>query len=120
VAAIEPEWPLETAEAAADARAGQWRPAGIKETEKMAQCDLLRDLVGDPFRAVGLDPCWLNGTVVNIARAIYDEGRFRDLPILGDALVDAGCDLVEVVAHCRSQALHVGGCWLVDAILGKK
>jgi hypothetical protein len=122
VAAADPEGPLETAEAAADARAGQWRPAGIKAAEKKAQCAMLRDLVGNPFRPVVIEPSWLiqaGGTMTKIARTIYDQGRFQDLPMLAEALGDVRCTSPEILSHCGSQAGHVRGCWLVDAILGK-
>jgi hypothetical protein len=120
VAAVEADWPLETAVAAADARAGQWRPAWVKKGEQRAQCDLLRDLVGNPFQAVVLDPDWLRragGTVAKIAHAIYQKGRFNDLPILGDALMEARCDNPEALSHCRAPTEHVQGCWLVDLLL---
>ena len=41
------------------------------------------------------------------------------MPILGDVLEEAGCDNEDLLSHCRSQAEHVRGCWLVDAILAK-
>ena len=55
-----------------------------------------------------------------MAREIYQRGSFQDLPILADALEDAGCDDAELLTHCRSQGEHVRGCWIVDAILGLK
>lgn len=85
------------------------------------QCDLIRDIFGDPFRRSHLDPAWLawnNGTIPQLARAIYDEGRFADLPILADALEDAGCTDTIMLTHCRQPAEHVRGCWVVDLLLG--
>jgi hypothetical protein len=90
--------------------------------ERAEQCRLLRDLVGDPFRPAELCPSWLawnGGTVVGLAGTIYRERTFDMLPVLGDALEDAGCDDVQVLAHCRSRGPHVRGCWLLDALLGK-
>jgi hypothetical protein len=88
------------------------------------QVGVLRDLFGPlPFRPVTLDPsvlAWHDGTVVRLARSIYDERRFVDLPLLGDALLDAGCDQEEVVAHCRAGGEHVKGCWVLDLCLGKE
>jgi hypothetical protein len=44
---------------------------------------------------------WNGGTVVKLAQAIYEERRWEDLPILADALEEAGCDNVNVLNHCR-------------------
>ena len=87
------------------------------------ECALLRDIVGNPFRPVTLDPAWLrwnDGCVPKIAQSIYEERRFGELPILADALEDAGCDNADILAHCRGPEPHVRGCWAVDAILGKE
>jgi hypothetical protein len=54
-----------------------------------------------------------------MARRIYDERAFHDLPILADALEEAGCTDAEILAHCRSSGEHVRGCWVVDLVLGK-
>jgi hypothetical protein len=43
-------------------------------------------------------------------QAIYEERRFADLPILADALEEAGCDHADVLARCRSGGEHVIGC----------
>jgi hypothetical protein len=55
-----------------------------------------------------------------LAQAIYDERRFSDLPILGDALEEAGCMDAAILAHCRQPGGHGRGCWVVDRIVGKK
>jgi hypothetical protein len=84
---------------------------------------LLRDLFGNPFRpAPSLAPAvlaWDKGTVPKLAAAIYEERVFDRLPILADALEDAGCTDAEVLTHCRSGGVHVRGCWVVDLVLGK-
>jgi hypothetical protein len=83
---------------------------------------LLRDVFGNPFRRPTVDPAWLawsGGMVINLARGIYDEHRFADLPILADALEEAGCDNAYMLAHCRGPGPHARGCWVLDAILGK-
>ncbi len=113
---------LETAEAAADAPGGQRRPARVKKAEKKAQCALLRDIAGNPFRPVTINPAWVQhagGTLFHLAQSIYDDGRFADLPVLGDALEEAGCHDEALLGHCRAQMEHVPGCWLVDALLGR-
>ena len=83
---------------------------------------VLRDVVGNPFRRGTLDPAWLrwnHGTIPAIARHIYDDRAFHDLPILADALEDAGCTDAAILAHCRQPGAHVRGCWVVDLLLGK-
>jgi hypothetical protein len=68
-----------------------------------------------------LDPAWLTSDVVALARGIYEERAFDRMPILADALQDAGCDNDDVLTHCRdASATHVRGCWVVDLVLGKK
>jgi hypothetical protein len=87
-----------------------------------AQSATLRCIFGNPFRPVALDPAWLawnNGAVRKVAQAIYDGRCFADLPILADALEDAGCSDSTILAHCRSGGEHVRGCWVVDLLLGK-
>ena len=84
---------------------------------------MFRDLFANPFRPPPHLPenvlRWSDRTVLRIAEGIYEERAFDRLPILGDALLDAGCDDEELLAHLRSGAPHVRGCWVVDAILGK-
>ena len=67
-----------------------------------------------------LDPRWLTSTVIDLARTIYEERVWERMPILADALMDAGCDSEEVINHCRGPGPHVRGCWVVDLILGKE
>jgi hypothetical protein len=84
------------------------------------QCAVLRDLVGNPFHQVQVDPSWIHpndSAVKKIARAIYQERQFNDMPILADALEEAGCDNEDILSHCRSEGLHVRGCWVVDLLL---
>jgi hypothetical protein len=87
-----------------------------------AEAALLREILGNPFRPVKIDPAWLrwrDGAIVCMARLIYDARRFQDLPILADALEEAGCTDPEILGHCRGPGEHVRGCWPVDLILGK-
>ncbi|OWK42944.1 hypothetical protein FRUB_02543 [Fimbriiglobus ruber] len=79
---------------------------------------LLRDIVGNPFRPVIFDFTWLTSTVVALARQMYDGRDFSLMPILADALQDAGCDNEAILNHCRCDGPHVRGCWVVDACLG--
>jgi hypothetical protein len=90
---------------------------------------LIADLFGNPFRPVFLDPSlltWHDGTIPKLAQSVFDA---RDLPsghldqhrlaVLADALEDAGCDNRDILDHCRSEGLHVRGCWVADLLLGK-
>jgi hypothetical protein len=63
---------------------------------------------------------WQEGTVVRLAQAIYQERAWDGMPILGDALEEAGCTSQEVLAHCRLGGIHVRGCWLLDWVLNLK
>jgi hypothetical protein len=113
---------LRTAKADADgALHAAMRAVGSTESGHAAQAGLLRDVFGPlPFRAVAIDAPWLawkGGTVVQLATAIYEERRWEDIAVLGDALQDAGCDNDDILSHCQSKGPHARGCLLVDAIL---
>jgi hypothetical protein len=88
--------------------------------ERRAQAELLREVFGNPFRPPHVEPGWAswgNGAAVALARVIYDNQQFEDIPYLADALLDAGCADERMLEHCRTGG-HVRGCWLVDALLG--
>lgn len=112
--------------------AAEWCAAGIGDAAREAgldsaagrrlACAVAHDVFGNPFRAVSIDPAWLgwnDGTVTKLARAIYEEQSFESLPILADALEEAGCTDADILTHCRQATEHVRGCWVVDLILGK-
>jgi hypothetical protein len=87
-----------------------------------AQADALREVLSHPFGSRALDAGWLawgDGTLGKLARAIYEERAFDQMPVLGDALEDAGCTDERILRHCREAQEHVRGCWLVDLLLGK-
>lgn len=88
--------------------------------ERVALSGLLRCLFGNPFRPVALDLRWRSADVMALAQGIESDQAWDRLPILADALMDAGCDSEEILAHCRSEATHVKGCWAVDLVLGKE
>jgi hypothetical protein len=81
---------------------------------KLARC-----VFGNPFRPAAVNSSWLTSTVVALAEGIYADRAFDRLPILADALMDAGCDNEDVLNHCRGDGPHARGCWVVDLILGK-
>jgi hypothetical protein len=92
----------------------------LDPAERKTQSFLLRCIFGNPFRPVALDPSWRTSTVVALAEGIYADRAFDRLPILADALQDAGCGNESVLSHCRSGGPHARGCWVVDLLLGKK
>jgi len=82
---------------------------------------VVREIVGNPFRPVAFDPAWRTSDVLLLARGVYEEKAFDRMPILADALQDAGCDNEDVLNHCRdAKQTHVRGCWVVDLVLEKK
>jgi hypothetical protein len=102
---------------AMEASENEWGP------ERRAQADLLRCILGNPFRAVITHSAihvWNDKTVRRIAQTIYDESAFDCMAVLADALEDAGCTGEELLAHCRAGGEHVRGCWAVDLLLGKE
>jgi hypothetical protein len=93
-----------------------------REEESAAQADLLRELFGNPFRPVTIAPAtlaWNSETIPKLAQDIYGSRAFDRLPILADALEEAGCTDADILGHCRLPGEHVPGCWVVDAILSK-
>jgi hypothetical protein len=81
---------------------------------------IVRDLFGNPFRPVTLNSAWRTSNVTALAQSIYDDRAFDRLPILADALEDAGCDNADILNHCRQSGEHVRGCWVVDLVLGRE
>jgi len=109
---------------------GLWRGDHDREidepsfaSEESRQCELLRDLLGHLFTPVSIHPSclrWQDGLVGKMAQVIAEEQRFEDLPILADALADAGCDEPVLLEHCRVPRLHTRGCWVLDMLRGLK
>jgi len=103
----------------------QFAVAGGAYTSMMAaeairQARMIRDIFGNPFRRVAFSPEWRTSTVIALATGVYESRDFSAMPILADALQDAGCGNADVLDHCRGDGTHVRGCWVVDAILGKE
>jgi hypothetical protein len=96
------------------------KPEETLVLERVSQCALLRDIFGNPFRPIALNPSWLTSTVLPLANGIYEEKAFDRMPILADALQDAGCDNEDILHHCRQPGEHVRGCWVVDLLTGRK
>ncbi len=105
---------------------------GSRQEADSLLCDLLRDIFGNPFRPVAFSPEWRSDTAVSLAKHMYESRDFSAMPILADALQDAGCDNEDVLNHCRDEKPlggmgaippcnpHVRGCWVVDLVLGKE
>jgi hypothetical protein len=88
--------------------------------ELPVQLALLRCIFGNPFRPATLDPGWRTSDVMLLAKGIYEERAFDRMPILADALQDAGCDTDDILTHCRGPGPHVRGCQVIDLVLGKQ
>jgi hypothetical protein len=101
----------------ADVAVDRWLAA---DAEGLIQCGLLRDILGNPFRRRPDAPLTTTETARRLALSIYESRTFADLPILADALEDAGCTDAELLGHLRGPGPHVRGCWVLDVILGKR
>ncbi len=102
---------------------GRWGTNGFAEVhrEKKEQLPLVRDIFCNPFRPVNFTLEWRSSTTIAIAKQMYESRDFSAMPILADALQDAGCENTDILTHCRdTNAVHVRGCWVVDAVLGKE
>jgi hypothetical protein len=77
---------------------------------------LIRDVYGSSFPPVALAPHWGAPGAAALARVIYQERAFGELPILADALEEAGCTNAAILDHCRGPGPHVRGCWVVDLL----
>jgi hypothetical protein len=122
------KWAAEVARNAADpdwnvrlARKVAWRANAAR---RYALANHLRDIFGDPFRKASIEPSWLTwnaATVPRIAQGIYDDHAFDQLPILADALEEAGCSDESILGHCRSEGRTSGvaGCWTCSWARGR-
>jgi hypothetical protein len=94
---------------------------GAEADEGAAQADIVREILGNVFRPVTFDARWRTSDAVALARQMYKTQKFGAMPILADALQEAGCEDEQVLAHCRDTALaHRRGCWVLDAVLGAR
>jgi hypothetical protein len=101
-----------------------WKRNRRQETdpELVHQRALVQCIFGNPFHSVRIDPVWLtanNGTALTLVQDIDNERAFREMPILADALEDAGCTNEDILAHCRGPGPHARGCWVVDHLLAQ-
>jgi hypothetical protein len=87
--------------------------------ERARQAALLRDILGNPFHPATIEPAWRTPDVVAHAQLIYDDRAFDNLPVLADALEEAGCADGQILGHLRGGGDHVRGCFVLDVLLSK-
>jgi hypothetical protein len=87
--------------------------------ERASQAALLRCVFGNPFRTITLARSLLTSAVLALASDIYQERDFAAMPILADALEDAGCTDLDILGHLRGPAPHARGCHVLDLILSQ-
>jgi hypothetical protein len=97
----------------------EYHRSRFPEATPPGRAELLRDIFGNPFQPATFDTAWRTSTAVALARGMYESREFGAMPILADALQDAGCNDEDVLSHCRGPGPHVRGCWVVDLVLGK-
>jgi hypothetical protein len=83
----------------------------------LERSDLARCVFGNPFRTQEIAAACLTSDLVGLARSIYEERAFDRLPVLADALEQAGCSNSDALTHCLRAGPHERGCWVLDAIL---
>lgn len=94
---------------------------GAQRVHACRVADLLRDIAGNPFQCFSLHSDWLawdGGIVRRLAETMYEERRYQDLPVLADALEEAGCDEPDILDHLRGRGAHARGCWALDLARG--
>lgn len=91
--------------------------------EQAAQAAILRCLFGSPPFRSAARPEWLafgDGIVPKLARGIHDERAFDRMPVLADALEDAGCTDADMLGHLRGPGPHARGCHVLDVLIGTR
>jgi hypothetical protein len=113
--------------AAAVTHYASWVTSGPRTGERLVQAGLLRDVAGNRApggsRPLAVNPSWLawrDGLLVSMARHLYQGREFAELPVLTDALEEAGCADPDILNHFRLPGAHVRGCWVLDSLLGKE
>lgn len=90
-----------------------------QSAETAALAHLVREQLGNPFQPYHFEPSWRTETVVALASVIEAERAFDRMPILADALEEAGCDERPTLDHLRGPGPHARGCWVLDLILNR-
>jgi hypothetical protein len=105
-------------QAQAEVSAKDWSKTLVARSRTLLHC-----VFGNPFSSATINPsfrAWNGGTIVRLSEAIYNDRAFDRLPMLADALEDAGCDDAALLGHCRQPGPHVRGCWVVDLLSGRQ
>jgi hypothetical protein len=93
------------------------------QNARQLEAELFRDIFGPlTSRLAGLDIAWIawnDGTIPKLAQGIYEDRAFDRLPVLGDALEDAGCTDAGILDHLRGAGPHALGCWALDLLTGR-
>ncbi|MEM8534878.1 MAG: hypothetical protein AAGF95_28820 [Chloroflexota bacterium] len=89
-----------------------------RTVEMQWQATVCRDVFGNPFCPIAFSPEWRTAATVSCAARMYESRDFSAMPVLADALQDAGCKTTVILDHCRNAGSHVRGCWVVDLVLG--
>jgi hypothetical protein len=102
-----------------------WGPLYLEERsdQRRRYAELLNHIIGNPFHPITINPgllTWHGRLIVSMAQRMYDSRDFSAMPVLADALEEAGCQDQDILAHCRSEAVHVRGCWVLDLLLEKE
>lgn len=91
-------------------------PAGKAANRRLA--NLVREIF--PFPDRPFDPAWQTAAVLELANGMYGARDFTAMPILADAIEEAGCSDADLLSHCRDlNGEHFRGCWLVDLVRGE-
>jgi hypothetical protein len=102
--------------AAGSSAGADWE--AFRDAESRLQAELVR-CVFNPFKPTTLEPSWQTPAAMALARSMYEERNFEIMPVLADALEEAGCADADILGHCRGPGPHVRGCWVLDLILAK-
>lgn len=100
-----------------------WLARMVKHSSLDIPAALFHEVHGNPFAPAAFDPTWRrwgDGTLPRVAQGIYDTGVYDQMPILADALEDAGCTSPLILDHCRGPDEHVRGCWVLDLVLERE
>jgi hypothetical protein len=90
------------------------------DDEPKFQAKLLRDILGNPFRDVTIDPACMGGEIRTLAQAIYDQRAFDRMPELLNTLIGSGRTDQDILVHCTPGGEHARGCWVIDLLIGKE
>jgi hypothetical protein len=84
---------------------------------RAVNADVVRCAVPPPERTVPFESAWRTSTVRGVAAQARATGDYGGMPILADALQDAGCADEELLAHLRNARGHHACCWGVRVVL---